>query len=360
MLQTIIFILRSMLRDRHVHSDRRDLQAILHNRDDHIVEVRVQVLKVILRECHAILANLGALRDAVSHHIDELQIVPYVQSIVTLEVVTAHAVYISVICDRLAMLGDCHVHRDWVDLQAILHDRDVNRFEVRVQVLKIILRERHAVLANLGAFRNAVGYQAGELQVIPYVQPIVAHEVVAAHTVFDSVICDRLTMLRDFHVHRDWFDDQAIITVDNERHVIEVSVDVLEECLIEAHAIATRIGTLSRTVSLRSVEPHVVLEVQWVAAIEVVTRHNMFFSIINNGVGVFRNRHDNILARSDQQHSISNIECHVTEVRVHILELILIQIHRISTNGCSANRRITGKFEVGYRIQCCIGAPNIT
>ena len=247
MLLAVIYHGQTMLRDCHVRCDRSDLQAILHNRDDHVVEVRVRIHEIILLEEHAVLADLSTNGHRIDSPAHIQQILPFVQNIIARKVVAAHAMFLAIVCLGQTMLRDCHVHGDWSNLQAVFHDRYDNIAEVRVHILEIILREGHTVLADLRACCDGVAHSTCEFQVASHEQIIVAREVVTAHAMLQTVVCLGQTMLRDRHMYRHWCDLQTILH-NRDDHIAEVRVQVLEIILRECHAVLANLDALRRTI----------------------------------------------------------------------------------------------------------------
>ena len=335
---SIIRYRQTMFRNRHVCGGRSNHQTILHYRDDNIVEVRVRILEIVRREPHTILADSKTRCNRVIQRSDKHKIFPLVQIIIASEVITTHHMGVSIVFMRQSMLRNRHIHRDRRDFQAILlYYRDDHPIEVSVRILEIVHRECHTILAHLCALSDAIAFRTREHQVIAPIQGIVAFEVVAAHAMLLTIVCHRHVVFCNRHVNRYRQDGQTILH-HFERNILEVRVGVLEHRLIEGHAIVADVDSPSCRVILRSVEPHIVLHIQWVVAAEVIARQDMLSTVERDGIGVLRDRHDDTFKRSNNQLSIRNIERHIAEVRVNIRELVFVQIHWIRTNSRSLNR----------------------
>ena len=101
----------AVLRDRHNHVDRVDLQLPVNDGERHIVEVRVRVLEIAGRQAHRIGADISA-----AHHVRaaEREVVLRVQAVADGHVVARHRVQRAVIVQRVAVLRDRHNHVDLI------------------------------------------------------------------------------------------------------------------------------------------------------------------------------------------------------------------------------------------------------
>ena len=171
---------------------RRDGQRAVHDHEFNVREVRVGVLEVAGLDADIVRADIDARRRPCGH-LGRLDTGGHVVEIVIRRhgLVALHGVFLAVIGDGIAVLGDGDgdLIGDRVDRERAVHDHELDVREVLIDVLKVVRLDADRVRAHVDALRRpGVGARLGDARLDIVEIVIRRHGLIAVDGVLFAVV----------------------------------------------------------------------------------------------------------------------------------------------------------------------------
>ena len=284
---TVIVIGAMMTRNRHNNliQCRNGLITILHL-EGHRAEVIVRIMELVCSKTHVRRTLNGSLRHS---RTTEGKVSRGVKVIAERNIVTAHAVFITIVGSHIMMTRNRHRHVDRVDRHLTVGNAEVHRAKVAVRVSEQALGQVHVGRTDI---RTRCCSRTCELDVmIHIVQHILASCRVTRRCVRLTVVRSRHRITRDRHRHVNRVDRH--LTVGHlEGHRAEVAVRVGELVCGEAHIGRTGIRSRCRG---RTAEGEAIVDiVQGIRTSSRVACRSVRLAVVRCRLSVTRDGHRHI------------------------------------------------------------------
>ena len=260
--------------------------------------------------------------------------------------------FFTIIVNYIAVFGDRYRHIDRIDHQLAIHDLKGDICKVFVRVREVFCLQFHIIGTGI---RSADGIVATEGEVRLFVQVVIDADIVAAYSMFFSVIVDFIAMFGDRYRHIDRVDHQLAI-FNNEGDRLEVVIRVREIGLCQFHVVGTGIRSADGSIST---EGEVRLCIQLVIDRHVITADRMCLSVIVDHIAMFGDRYRHV-DRINYKLAIHNIERYQCKVLILICEVFRLQLHVIASCIRSRDFIRSVKRKVFFCIQVAVNGYVIT
>ena len=344
-------------------------QAAVRNREQHRVVVRVRVLERRLGQTH----RVGARQRLRLHRVareQEVRHLVQVQRVRDDHFVAAHRVGLAVVVVLRRAARDRHRHVP-VRRDAQRARRHGRRERVLVRHVQRVRRRRrqqvclHRAVQGLVPVHPVGVYLVRRRAVFGPAAPGLRYQRVARRENARSVRVVRARQrgavvglaraaARDHDLRRVLPYRQAAVR-HLEHHARKVAVPVREVRGDEAHRVRARVAARGHRVRRRSRVPHAVRAVQRAADRDhLVARHTVLVAVVCQSVRVPTDLHLNTRKRVHRQRAVRHPEHHVVEVAAQVMEVGVLQAHRVRARVRAAGRRVLGRarvLKVGLRVQ---------
>ena len=223
--------------------------------------------------------------------------------------------------------------------EVLLYTEDYIR-EVRISISELCWVELHTVLAYVGSTYHRITRigDRGDL-----IQLIIGSDLITGHLMLGTIIDKWLRILGDGY-HRVFTRVNHHVTLyDNKADRVEIAIDIDKVWCIQTHLIKTCVDTAYNIIARE-------LEVgQGISVIidgDLIASDLLSLTIVNESINMTRDGYHHRLVWFDHQWIILNDELYIIKVLIDVLEVTLLQLHWIVTDGSTTSCVLSIEDEV--------------